>query len=153
MWPERRFCDSKHSFFICEDWEHLNMRPLGRMVRNDAEVVRALRSLEQVEWPNGVKVAFRDVDFNLLTFEEQIQIDVTTDVMVGPHGAGLMHNIFMPDRAVLVELHIDGSGANNHFHNLARWQGRTYMTATLQNPIPPDQLTALVSKAVRSLNA
>jgi len=24
--------------------------------------------------------------------------------MVGPHGAGLMHNIFMPDRAVLIEV-------------------------------------------------
>jgi hypothetical protein len=25
----------------------------------------------------------------------QIKIDLETDVMIGPHGAGLMHNIFM----------------------------------------------------------
>lgn len=153
MWPERRFCDSEHSFFRCEDWQHLNMRPLGRMVRNDQEVVKALRTLEDVEWPNGVKVVFRDVDFNVLSFEEQIQIDVTTDVMVGPHGAGLMHNIFMPDRAVLLELHIDGSGANMHFHNLAKWQGRTYMTSTMKNPIPTNQITSLVSQAIRNVAA
>lgn len=35
--------------------------------------------------------------------------------------AGLMHNVFMRDRAALVEVFIDGSGANKHFHNLARW--------------------------------
>ena len=27
---------------------------------------------------------------------------------VGPHGAGLMHNVFMRDRAALVELFVDG---------------------------------------------
>jgi hypothetical protein len=32
-----------------------------------------------------------------------------------------MHNVFMRDRAALVEVFIDGSGANKHFHNLARW--------------------------------
>ena len=40
----------------------------------------------------------------VLSFEEQIKIDLSTDIMVGPHGAGLMHNIFMRDRAALVEV-------------------------------------------------
>jgi capsular polysaccharide biosynthesis protein len=59
-----------------------------------------------------------------LSFEDQIAVDVTTDVMVGPHGAGLMHNVFMPDRGSLVELFVDGSSANRHFHNLATWAVR-----------------------------
>ena len=42
--------------------------------------------------------------FLVLSFEEQIKIDLSTDIMVGPHGAGLMHNIFMRDRAALVEV-------------------------------------------------
>ena len=45
---------------------------------------------------------------------------------MGPHGAGLMHNIFMRDRAALVELFVDGSANNRHFHNLAHWFGRSY---------------------------
>lgn len=40
----------------------------------------------------------------VLSFEEQIKIDLATDIMVGPHGAGLMHNIFMRDRAALIEV-------------------------------------------------
>ena len=63
----------------------------------------------------------------MLSFEEQIAVDVTTDIMIGPHGAGNMHNIFMPDRATLIELFIDGSSANRHFHNLAYWSGHNYI--------------------------
>ncbi len=50
----------------------------------------------------------REVDFSLLSFEEQIAIDTTTDIMIGPHGAGLMHNVFMPSRGALIELFVDG---------------------------------------------
>jgi len=63
-----------------------------------------------------------------------------------------MHNIFMPDRGVLVELHIDNSAANQHFHNLARWQGRQYITQTMRNPVDVNSLTALVAKAVESVD-
>ena len=92
------------------------------------------------------------MDFNLLSFEEQIEVDLTTDVMVGPHGAGLMHNIFMPDRAVLIELHIDNSAANQHFHNLAHWQGRKYVTKTMRNPMNTDDLGRMVSEAIESVD-
>ena len=61
---------------------------------------------------NGAKVKTRAVDFSTLDFRGQIEIDATTDVMIGPHGAGLMHNVFMPDRAALIELWIDGSSVS-----------------------------------------
>ena len=63
-----------------------------------------------------------------------------------------MHNIFMPDRAVLVELHIDNSAANQHFHNLAHWQGRKYMTKTMRNPVDVHSVTSLVADAVEAVD-
>jgi capsular polysaccharide biosynthesis protein len=91
------------------------------MIKNDKEVSAALKALETTTGKGGKKVVFQDVDYNVLSFEEQIQIDLQTDIMVGPHGAGLMHNIFMRDRATLIELFVDGSSVNRHFHNLANW--------------------------------
>ena len=64
---------------------------------------------------------------------------------------GLMHNIFMPDRGTLIELHIDGSGANQHFHNLARWQGRRYESKSMRNPLPIGELVSTVSAAIEAL--
>lgn len=57
-------------------------------MRNDAAVVEALKGLEKVHFPNARRVVVQDVDYNILTFEEQIRTDLATDVMIGPHGAG-----------------------------------------------------------------
>ena len=105
------------------------------MVRNDAEVVQALKSLEKESFNGGKIVKVQDVDYNILSFEEQIAIDLGTDIMIGAHGAGLMHNIFMRDRATLIELFVDGSSVNRHFHNLAFWYGRNYNGVPITNPI------------------
>ena len=140
------------SFFDCAQLGHLGVRKLGRSVRNDAAVVAALKTLETRTFANGARVVVRDVDYSELSFEDQIATNLDTDVMVGPHGAGLMHNIFMPDRAALVELFIDGSSANRHFHNLARWQGRSYYGSAFSNPVRAQQLVSVVAGAVSSLD-
>lgn len=81
-WPEKRFCSTTSNFFDCKHWDGLGLRKLGRMVRNDAEVIAALRELEQATFANGAKVKVQDVDYNLLSFEEQIKVDLQTDIMV-----------------------------------------------------------------------
>lgn len=52
-------------------------------------MVAALKRLESRTFRNGAKVRFQDKDYNLLSFEEQIKVDLETDIMVGPHGAGV----------------------------------------------------------------
>ena len=152
QWPERAFCDSARSYFRCEQLRHLQLRKLGRMVRNDGAVLDALRRLEGKSFKNGAKVNVRDVDFSTLSFEDQIAIDATSDVLIGPHGAGLMHNIFMPDRAALIELFVDGSAANRHFHNLAFWAGHAYTGESQSNPIKTEKLAGLATGHVAELD-
>ena len=151
-WPEKRYCDSKNSFFRCELWESFGIRKLGRVIKNDNEVVQALKELESESFNNGATVKFQDVDFNLLSFEDQIKVDLQTDILIGPHGAGLMHNIFMRDRAILVELSIDGSSANRHFHNLANWYGRQYYDLIPSNPVNTMNLKAKIREAISQIN-
>jgi hypothetical protein len=151
-WPERKYCDTRNSFFRCELWEHFGERKLGRMVQNDGEVIDALKRLETEQFHNGAKVKVLPVDFNILSFKEQIITDLHTDIMVGPHGAGLMHNILMRDRASLLELFVDGSGANRHFHNLATWYGRKYEGISISNPVNIPQLLDAVRRHVNSID-
>lgn len=122
------------------------------MIRNDQEVADSLKHLEKETFANGAKVKVTTVDFNILSFEEQIKVDLSTDVMVGPHGAGLMHNIFMRDRAALVELFVDGSQANRHFHNLAGWYGRTYRGEPMNNPVNIGQLLMILRDVISGLD-
>ena len=52
------------------------------------QVVNALKALEKEAFENGAVVKVQDMDYNLLSFEEQIKVDLQTDIMIGPHGAG-----------------------------------------------------------------
>lgn len=151
-WPEKKYCDDEKSFFRCALWANFGPRSLGRMVRNDQEVINALHRLESESFANGAVVKITAVDFNVLSFKEQIAVDLQTDIMVGPHGAGLMHNIFMRDRASLIELFVDGSGANRHFHNLAGWYGRKYEGVSMSNPVNIEELLRIVRRHISSIN-
>lgn len=83
-WPEKRFCDDKNSFFLCSIWEKWGLRSLQRTIKNEDDLLKGLRALEGETFLNGAKVIVADLDFNLLTFEEQIKVDLQTDIMVGP---------------------------------------------------------------------
>ena len=93
-----------------------------------------LKRLEKTSFPNGAKGRARDVDFNVLSFEDQIEIDATTDVMIGPHGAGLMHVIFLADEAVLLEIH-PSYRLDRHFRLAARMAGRLYLPLRTTQPV------------------
>eukprot|EP00607_Mallomonas_marina_P003658 CAMPEP_0182426666 /NCGR_PEP_ID=MMETSP1167-20130531/13178_1 /TAXON_ID=2988 /ORGANISM="Mallomonas Sp, Strain CCMP3275" /LENGTH=668 /DNA_ID=CAMNT_0024608273 /DNA_START=139 /DNA_END=2145 /DNA_ORIENTATION=+ len=153
VWPEKKFCNDTSSFFLCRLWDgQWGIRKLGRMLKNEEAVLKALKGLETRSYLNNAHVVVRDVDYNKLSMEEQITVDLQTDIMVGPHGAGLMHNIFMRDRAVLVEMHIDGSGANRHFHNLAHWYGRKYIGQDFSQPVNTELLSNLIAGAIESMD-
>ncbi|KAH8909280.1 hypothetical protein BR93DRAFT_875933 [Coniochaeta sp. PMI_546] len=66
------------------------------------------------------------VDFAAITFAEQLRIIRDTDVLVGVHGAGLTHTMFMREKTgVIVELqpetlrHPQTGSPHNGFRNLA----------------------------------
>ena len=72
VWPEKRFCNSDSSFFLCSLWEKFGIRPLQRQIRNDDDVVKGLKSLEAETYRNGAQVVFNNRDFNLLSITDQV---------------------------------------------------------------------------------
>lgn len=42
---------------------------------------------------DGKSLFFMDADYNLLPFEMQMRYNLMTDIMIGPHGAGLTHQV------------------------------------------------------------
>lgn len=48
------------------------------------QVVRSLKNLESESFGNGAVVEVRDLDYNLLSWEDQIKNDLETDIMVRP---------------------------------------------------------------------
>ena len=62
--------------FVCSEWGHLGDRKIGRVVKNDKEVVAMLRGLESEKFEGDRVLVFVEADYNLLPFEDQIRLDV-----------------------------------------------------------------------------
>jgi hypothetical protein len=53
---------------------------------------------------------------------------------------------------VLFELHVDGSGGNRHFHNLAHWYGRQYHELSARNPVDVAEIVEKVRKMIAQID-
>jgi protein O-GlcNAc transferase len=94
-------------------------RKESRRLRSQDALFAALR--EQIP-----HIKLDVVDFAAITFEEQLRIVRDTDVLVGVHGAGLTHTMFMREKAgVIVEMqpetlrNPETGSPHNGFRNLA----------------------------------
>lgn len=57
----------------------------------------------------------------------------------------------MRDRAVLIELNLAGSSMA-HFHNLAHWYGREYVSIDTGNPIDIDEVINHIKQVIISID-
>ncbi|KAJ9206950.1 hypothetical protein DTO021D3_1686 [Paecilomyces variotii] len=127
------------------------------------------RLIDQEAYLDGIRQQFqhvtvRAVDFASISFREQLQIVRTTDVLVGVHGAGLTHALFLKPNSVVVE--ILPAGLNHKgFRNLAGLLGHTYYSAHSRDAstakrddwhykdveLEKDRFMTLIEVAVKSL--
>ena len=70
----------------------------------------------------------QSIDFASLSFAEQIKAVRDTDILVGVHGAGLTHAMFLPESAVVVEILPKGL-EHKGFRNFAALLGHAYFSA------------------------
>lgn len=76
---------------------------------------------------NGQHVTIQAVDLAAIPFKEQLQVVRDTDVLVGVHGAGLTHELFLRKGSAVVEIlppDLDHKG----FRNMANMLGHDYFS-------------------------
>jgi capsular polysaccharide biosynthesis protein len=78
----------------------------------------------------AVRIEIRAVEFGKLPFHAQIALAGETDILVGMHGAALVHSLYLArrPRGMLIELKPASRRTGNYqFHNLAGTQGHDYV--------------------------
>lgn len=76
---------------------------------------------------HDAEVLIRVIDFAALPFTQQIQIVRSTDVLVGVHGAGLTHSLWLRKGSAMVEILPEGF-EHKGFRNLAGALGHNYFS-------------------------
>ena len=106
-----------------------------RKVTNEAELVAAVRRRVP-----GVEVEVVNFDWNgRPSIAGQLALMADTDVLVGMHGAGLVHTLWLPEWAVMYEIY--NCGDVDTYHDLARLAGVGYLQARESDVVrrfPPD---------------
>ena len=125
---------------------------ISRKIQNEQELVDTLRKDFPAYTVKGVQI-------DLFEMRQQLEFARETDLLIGMHGAGLTHTMFLPKHAGLIELlPTYWSAANEHFHAIAKWRKIRYRQWTNQDPeneapnhftkIPPEVLKDLVTTLV-----
>jgi protein O-GlcNAc transferase len=94
----------------------------SRRLLNQESLFSTLRNTYSSE-----NITLNVVDFATIPFREQISLVRNTDVLVGVHGAGLTHGMFLPPRSAVVEI-LPSDLAHKGFRNLAKLRGHSYFS-------------------------
>jgi hypothetical protein len=125
----RRYADGQPNALSAGEDAPIRILYLGRprdntrYVINENELITKLNDV--VGEMKGAELSVHH-DFGSLPFADQLKISASSDIMIGPHGAGLTHVLFMKPQSVLIEL-IPNAWADPGYRNLALFSGKVYL--------------------------
>jgi hypothetical protein len=120
-----------------------------RLIQNFEELAQALR--DKVKLENGDNVVVKVVRFEEMTFKEQLKSIRESHILIGNHGAGISHLLFMHDDTFVLEF---SSGASQMFSDFARWKPNvqhTLLNSLSSTRISPQGIHGEVIPKVLSL--
>ncbi|UYV74181.1 EOGT [Cordylochernes scorpioides] len=98
-----------------------------RKILNEDELIEAAN--------RNPLLSMKKVVYENLSFQSQLQVTHNTDILVGMHGAGLTHMLFLPDWGSVFEIyHCDD---RNCYSDLARLRGVQYITWEKEDKVHP----------------
>ena len=118
-----------------------------RKIRNEAKLINYVRQ----KMP---EVDVRGVQIDALAMRDQLELIVSTDILVGVHGAGLTHAIFLPRGAGLLELLPNAMWeTSEHFEAIASWRRLVYLRWTNNDIVLENESQGLLTVPLRVVTA
>ncbi|KAK3581278.1 hypothetical protein CHS0354_033011 [Potamilus streckersoni] len=127
-----------------------------RKIKNEEELVLTLREIYPDHDIQGIQL-------DAIPMKEQLQWITKTDVLIGMHGAGLSHILFLPPHAAVLELFplYWTKYTHHHFSAMSSWRGLKYASWQNLNPgneypdyssyMPPSVLATEVKMLVNEM--
>lgn len=91
-----------------------------RKFKNEDEILKTLASVFAGDF-------IRPIIMEQMSMKQQLDVISDTDVLVGMHGAGMTHSLFLPKHAVVLEFFPNYWGFLRHFKMFSKWRGVKYI--------------------------
>jgi hypothetical protein len=102
----------------------------GRHMDNVAE---ALTSVQRLLANRAPMVEFGIFDFGGLTFVQQVARAMRTDVLIGPHGAGLTHMLWLQEHSLVIEIQKEGQRRGDYYFHMAVVTNKSFLRLEVGN--------------------
>lgn len=76
---------------------------------------------------NAPDIEFQHVQMEHMEFEDQVRVAQRTDVLIGVHGNGLTHTMFMKPNGFVCEIFVPGISFQWDYYTLSKMMGHEYM--------------------------
>lgn len=120
----KRLRDFFHVPDFHEDNSQLKLTIIDRKATRKLHNLDAYMTKLRVAYP---KVTINAVDLAAYSFADQLEIIRNTDILVGVHGAGLIHSLFLPPHSAVVEI-FPADVSYPVYRNLAKLRGHQYFS-------------------------
>ena len=128
---------------------------VSRKISNEEQLVSYVQR-------NNKNASVHGIQFDQYNMTQQLQFIVKADVLVGMHGAGMTHVLFLPKWAAVIELVPSyWSASSEHFQAIAAWRNLVYERWMNNDPhaeipnqstnVPPHVINALIKNSLRRL--
>ena len=112
---------------------------ISRKILNERELMKSV----QDKYPS---FRIRGMQIDLFDMQKQLSVITQTDILIGMHGAGLTHAMFLPKTAGVIEMIPSyWSTANDHFYAITKWRNLIYERWSNEDPQneAPDNFTKI----------
>ena len=141
----------------------VSRRGVRRELRTETDLVRKLIAARCEAWSNtkladgfsptgtGCKVTVKLIDLKDMSLFSQMQMIRETDLLIGAHGCGLTHALYMPKWGAVIELQHPSRMGNYHFQRISTMVGLEWTSFSLPGETGDEE--SAVSQAASAANA
>ena len=128
---------------------------VSRKINNEQDLIDSV----QAQYPN---FTVNGVQIDQHGMPDQLRLITRSDILIGMHGAGLTHALFLPKHSALVELYPRYfTSGKLHFKAIAKWRGlifRRWVNRDTQyevkadyTHVPPQMLLQMMTDVLRAM--
>ena len=96
-------------------------------------VAEAMSTVERLLAHRRLRVEVGVFDFGQLTFAQQVARAARSDVLIGPHGAGLTHMLWLRDHRLVIEIQKEGQRRGDYYFHMAVVSNKSFLRLEVGN--------------------